>query len=386
MRRFHLFVVLMLIFGVVLSGCGGGQSGPTATPGSSNDPNNSGPSGGATAVAVNIGGEALPRGTLILTQMNNPIARTPDQQIIRLPDERFGSQASPDGRYSVRFVPANGLYDLQLVDYSATPTSTREVPEGKGLSGPGITWRHDSAGFAFFDFPVAGSAARASSRTIFYFEISNGQTKRLIADQPQGKAASSVAFSPDAKYLLYSVGDANAEGVGGPDSQPYMLDLATNQPMTLMPETLLGFSQWLGDSTGFLVLRADPATGASAVYVYRLSNIATPERLSPADGSDMLVDVSPDGKWIAVTSTIPGQTAQPTNVHVMSVNGGSRRALTKFTDVEQTITALIWSTDGIYYSLSNAVGNQDSTWRMDLDGTNASQIADGTLVGIVGAP
>jgi hypothetical protein len=67
----------------------------------------------------------------------------------------------------------------------------------------------------------------------------------------------------------------------------------------------------------------------------------------------------------------------------MNLDGSNRKALTKFTDPDQTITGLIWANNGIYYSISTGA-NTDTTWRMDLDGSNAAQVAKGTLNDIVG--
>jgi Tol biopolymer transport system component len=93
-----------------------------------------------------------------------------------------------------------------------------------------------------------------------------------------------------------------------------------------------------------------------------------------------LADVSPDGKRIVVTVAVPNQ---PTNVYMMNTDGTNRRPLTQFIDLDTSITALVWATDGIYYSIAGA-NNQDKTWRMDLDGANATEIADGTLQTIIG--
>jgi len=65
------------------------------------------------------------------------------------------------------------------------------------------------------------------------------------------------------------------------------------------------------------------------------------------------------------------------------LTGGNRIALTTFKGSDQAITALVWATDGIYYSLSGTGG--DTTWRIDLDGKNAHQVAIGTLITVIGA-
>src|SRR5262245_7486243 len=47
-----------------------------------------------TSTAPATGGNALPVGTLILTQLGKPVAQLPNRQTISLSDERFGPQAS----------------------------------------------------------------------------------------------------------------------------------------------------------------------------------------------------------------------------------------------------------------------------------------------------
>src|SRR5258708_15561705 len=65
-------------------------------------------------------GNSLAAGTLILSQRGNPLAQAPNAtgETVSLPAERFGSQASGDGRYGVRFKPNNGKFDLTLIDFS----------------------------------------------------------------------------------------------------------------------------------------------------------------------------------------------------------------------------------------------------------------------------
>ncbi len=332
-------------------------------------------------------GSRLPVGTLILTQRAKPIAQLPGpgRQTIAVTEERLGAQASPDGRYGVRFDRKDKVTDLALVDFSADPANqAKDIPQGKGLSGPGITWKDDSSGFAFFDFPAPDNA-KASSGAISYYDVSSGQTKQLVPPPNQaGTIAASIAFSPDGKYLMYTVGSASGEGIGGPGgpgSKASLLDTSTGQSIQLPADTF-GFNQWLRDSKGFVTVRGDPS-GLSQVYTYSLSDLAHPRLITPSNTSDFFVDLSPDGKRIVTTSTAAKQTNQPANIFIMNLDGSSRKQLTKLDTVDQTITALIWGNDGIYYSLSGA-DNTEATWRMDLDGSNATQVAQGTLIAIVG--
>lgn len=374
MRRGH--VALALAGALLLAACGG-AGGPTATPGG-----DAGISVEATSAVptpeTQIGG-ALPAGTLIVTQLGQPLAMLPDRTVLNLPVDRFGAQGAPNGRYGVAFTPSSNGLNLTLVDYSSAPPANKQVPGAESLRGPGVTWRMDSAGFAFFDFPPMGQ--RPALRSIQYYDVASGETRPLIPDvQNANQIPISVSFSPDGAYLLYVIGDANAEGIGGPGSTPHLLSLSAGQVTPLQPDTLYGPVQWLADSSGFLVLRPDAATGTNAVYRYDLNALNNPRRLTPNGVSDLMADLSADGAWVAVTST--GDTPNGVaNVFIMGVDGSSRRQLTRYEDPEQAITALLWEADGIYYSIT-AADNTSTTWRMDLDGQNAGQVAEGTLYSI----
>lgn len=372
MKRWH--VALAVAGALILAACGGG-AGPTPTP-----------EGGVSVEATSAvptpetqTGGAMQAGSLIVTQLGQPLAVLPDRTVLNLPVDRFGAQGAPNGRYGVAFTPATGGTSLTLIDYSAAPPASKQVPGAEGLRGPGVTWKLDSSGFAFFDFPPMGQ--RPALRSILYYDVASGETRPLIPDvQNANQIPISVSFSPDGAYLLYVIGDANAEGIGGPGSSPYLLSLSAGQVTPLQPDTLFGPVQWLVDSSGFLVLRPDAQTGTNAVYRYDLNALTNPRRLTPEGISDLMADLSADGAWVAVTST--GDTPNGVaNVFIMGIDGSSRRQLTRYADPDQSITALLWEADGIYYSLT-AADNTTTTWRMDLDGQNAGQIAEGTLYSI----
>jgi WD40 repeat protein len=380
-NHLHLFgstkpkLIASVLLTLVLAACGGGPApAPTSSAGDPNLPVNT-----VVPTAVASVSEVLPPGVLILTQLGRAVAQFPNQQIITLSDERFQAQGSPDTRYGVRFNLKTDRYDLEIVDYTTPAAVTKPIPEGAGFTGPGITWRADSQGFAFFDFPNP-ALPRSTPRTILYYDVASGQTKRLLPEPTEtGKIAAPVAFSPDAKYLLYAVGDASAEGVGGPGSQAFIFELAADKSNAMPTDALLGFNQWLRDSSGYLTLRFDEK--GSTLWLYRLNALNAPTQITPQGSSDQYVTLSPDGKWIAVTASADPR--QPANIYRVSIESGSRTQISQFAAVDQTITALVWGNDGIYYSFVGADG-QETTWRVDLDGKNAVQIARGTLYRIVG--
>lgn len=378
-------VIAIVVIGTILTACGGGTApAVTVTPGGPATPNNgavvvtsSAPTSTPSAV-----GSAFPKGTLILMQHNIAIAQTPNRQTVAISDDRFGARGAPNGRYGVKITHTDKIA-LSLVDYSTNPPSTKDIPQGNSLNGPGITWKQDSSGFAFFDFPTSEKAATAAGG-VFYFDLASGQTKQLIAaPKDTSTVTTSFAFSPDGKYLLYAVSKANAESTGGPGSQPFILDTTTNQSTPVATDVITGFNQWLKDGSGFLVLKGDPNTGSQSLLLYTLAALTQPKTLTPAKTSDFLVDLAPDGKRLIVTSTPAGQTNTSANIFMMNLDGSNRKQLTKFTTVDQSVTGLAWAADGIYYSLYGK--DIDSTWRMDLDGSNVTQIADGTLNAVIGS-
>jgi WD40-like Beta Propeller Repeat len=337
----------------------------------------------ATPVPPTTGGRILASGTLIVTQLSNTLAQTTASggQTVTLSNEQFGAQASPDGHYGVRFTRSGTLTDLTLVDFSITDTTaSKDIPQGKGLSAPNVTWKDDSSGFAFYEVPFDTTRNASGIR---YFDVTSGQTKQLTpaATQP-GTIAASIAFSPDGKSLVYAL--SNTAGTGASGNQLFMLDTSANRN-TPLPAGANAFNQWLRNGQGFIATQID-AQSASKIVVYMLSDLANPRVITPANITDSLVDISPDGKFIVVTSapSVPaGQPAAIANIAIMNLDGSSRKVLTNFSNPDQSITALVWGNNGIYYSITSA-DNTNTTWRMDLDGSNQAQVAQGTLNSIVG--
>ncbi len=388
MRRWWVMCGLGCVLSLVLTACGGGASGPVATgtgaavPPTLDRATVVATSAAPTAVAQAMTGDAFPAGTLILTQVGNPVAQLPNRQTISLTDERFSKQAAVNGRYGVRFKRAASLLDLELVDFAATPNAVKAIPQGQGFSEPVVTWREDSAGFAFFDF-VAPDKLKNIRRTIFYYDVASGQTRQLLPERPaDGKLAASIAFSPDGRFLLYAENNADSEGIGGQDGQTFLLDMTNSQTQPL-PQAV-GFNQWLRDGKGFITIRSDQNNVINQVFVFNFADLGNPKMVTPAGYSDGFVDVSPDGKRLIVSSakTGPNGPTEAANIYMQNPDGSNRRKLTNFTDVEQNITQVIWGNDGIYYSVFGASG--PTAWRMDLDGTNAKEIAKGDLNAIVG--
>lgn len=359
MRRF--LPVLALFF---LVGCGGAPTEPPVLP----------PPTRSAALAA---GARLPSGSLILMQNNQRTALLPEGRSLPIADEQFGVRGAPNGGYGVAFAPNGSAFDLLLVDYTKTPPEIREIAEGRGLINPVVTWQPDSSGFAFYDFPLFGGL-RGTLDTLYYYRVSDGQSRALLPSEGiSGGRAAALAFSPNGIYLLYAMLSEDTEAIGAQSGAGYLLNLLGGQPIALAEDALLGFSGWLGDSSGFLTVRDDPQTGRSIAILHRLAQLASPIRLTPEGGSDTLIASAPNDSRLVVASQGEGGAL----LSLLSADGSKRQVLYRLAD-GQNISALLWAeAESIYFSLSSSEGDQ--TWRITPDGSAPTRIAEGVLQSVV---
>jgi hypothetical protein len=331
-----------------------------------------------TGVAVGAPlGERLPSGSLIVVQGGQQRALLPDGRSIALAEPQQGSRSAPNGAYGVAFIPSGGTFDIALIDYSQNPPAQREIPEGRGLINPVILWQPDSSGFVFYDFPLIGNLSALEA--LYYYRISSSERRALLsADQMGNQRAVALAFSPNGMYLLYGVLREDSEAIGAQSGTGYLLNLLGGQPIALPEEALLGFSGWLGDSSGFLSLRDDPQTGRGYLTLYRLTQLAQPRRLSAESDNVTLAASAPDGAQIALAlRTAEGLSA----LRVMAVDGSNGREIYRLPQGENII-ALFWAApETIYFS---TLGNSgERTWRIAPNGGTPTQVSEGVLRGVV---
>ncbi len=352
------------------------QTGPTAVPATGIALTTNAPT---SIPAGKLAGSALPSGSLVLLQRNQPIALLPNGQPVSLKPEQYGMQASGNGQVGVRFDVVGTGFNLTLVNNATGQTTP--IPQAIGLINPTVTWRKDGSGVAFTDFGIPGKPT-VTNGAVLYYDVASNKTSVLIP-APAGQTATALGWSPDGHYLLYETGAASTEGSGTLAVKPQLLDTTTGKILPLSAAAA-NFAFWDRASTGFFVQHSDITKGTSQVLYFALNALDKPVTLTPPNMVDFLADVSPDGKSVVVSSQPGTKGAAPvSNLFVMSLTGANRKAITSFKAADQAITALIWGADGVYYSLAGGA-NGDSTWRVDLDGQNARQVAVGTLIGIVG--
>jgi len=332
------------------------------------------------AVAAQAGSSVpLPVGTLILLQRNQSIAQLPGGVPLSLQPEQFGPPAASTGKLGVRITRANGKATLSLIDLVSG--QLKPIPNGANLTAPAIAWKKDASGFAFYDVALPGAVSPLAG-AIQYYDVTTNVTRPLIPATAANATLAALGWSPDGKYLLYTVTTTATGTLAKPNSQALLYDLTANTSKPL-PADAANFLYWDRTGQGFLTEQVNATANTSQIKYYTLAALTTPVILTPASTLDLLSDISPDGKRIVV-STSPGRKSQSAfNLAIESITAGDRKALTTFKSSDQAITGLVWATDGIYYSLSGATG--DTTWHIDLDGQNAHQVALGTLLAIVGA-
>lgn len=361
MRKLLPFLALTLVIAC--------SSAPTAQP--------TVPSPTRAAVFMTAG-ERLPSGSLVVLQSGQQRALLPDGRSVALVEPQLGGRGSPNGAFGVALAENSGAFDLALVDYRQNPPAVRPIPEGRGLRNPVILWQTDSSGFAFYDLPLSGGL-RSQTETLYYYSVSDNQSRALLsAEQTAGKRAAALAFSPNGAYLLYSLLGEDAEAIGAQVGTGYVVNLRAAQPVILPEGALLGFSGWLGDSSGFLSLHNDPQTGRNTLWLYYLARLGEPKRLTAERDNVILAASAPDGKQIAlVTRTSEGSSI----LRVLTLEDGSLRDLHRL-EQGQGFSALFWSApEAIYFSTSSAEG--DRTWRIAPSGDGLAEIAEGTLRYIV---
>jgi dipeptidyl aminopeptidase/acylaminoacyl peptidase len=225
-------------------------------------------------------------------------APAPVAALFSIPDS-WDAAATPDGRGLVYASDVSGRLNLWYVDTAGgTPrrlTTTDERNWGIAISPDSktVVYTEDLGGAEMFDVhavPLAGGASRSLTRT------------------PEASETGAV-FSRDGKQLAFARRPKTA-----PSADIVVLDLATGAEKTLTSETLpdrqwtaVGFS---ADGSAVYARRAD-IMGSAEDTLYRITiadGRAEPVISKPASPINPVSDVSPDERWLALsTETADGR-------------------------------------------------------------------------------
>jgi Tol biopolymer transport system component len=154
------------------------------------------------------------------------------------------------------------------------------------------------------------------SPQVYVFDAARQVKTRLTFDATTKRTPT---WSPDGHTIAYS-----ARG-NGPDQTLWLVSAnGSGQPRLLLQETGANFASpaFLPDGKSLMFLYTRGPTGA-AIYKLRLDGSSKPELvLAPANPQSNIVSfrISPNGTWIAYTSTETGQ-----QVYVVPSSGGGGR-------------------------------------------------------------
>jgi dipeptidyl aminopeptidase/acylaminoacyl peptidase len=302
-----------------------------------------------------------------------------------------GPRLAPDGRqviYTRRWIDKlNDRWESALWMVNSDGTHNRFLAKGSGA-----IWSPDGSRIAY----VASTGEGATPQIFVRWMDAEGATSQITrVDQ----APSDVEWSPDGKWLLFSMN----ESVPSPSSVKIKMPEAPKGAKWTAPPTIVTRLRWRADRQGIFpdsyrqlwvvsveggALRrltsgtwnhTDPRwtpDGKSVLFVsHRVAeaefwlreteiyaiDVASAEirQLTHHPGPDASPRPSPDGRTIVFTSyDSTSDTHREASLFVMNADGSGRRELTK--DLDRSPQNLQWASDGsgIYFNIQDR-GNQD---------------------------
>jgi Tol biopolymer transport system component/DNA-binding SARP family transcriptional activator len=252
--------------------------------------------------------------------------------------------------------------------------------------------------------PDGGRIVYAVGETLFVSQAADTATPHRIAIQPGAWALHSLAWSPDGSLIAYENGNAGWASIGNLDAGAiWVVNSTGGTPRQVTSgEQLNVYPVWLDNQHLLFVSDRDGARGVYVVEVgpegareapriipgvadpHSISYAIGPKRLAwakytqrqnvwsyplgspspisirtgtPVTTSNQvveLVDVSPDGKWLAFDSNRRGNQ----DLYMLSLAGG---ALIPLTDAPMHEAAPRWSPDGTEIAFHSALGNNTSS-------------------------
>lgn len=146
-----------------------------------------------------------------------------------------------------------------------------------------------------------GSVSEGGGHWELYLLPIEGGTPRQLTSSPDSKLF--PRFSPDGTRVAYG-----QDYDGDECFDIHVLDLASGRDINLMPDTpdegLNEFLRWSPD--GRWIYYASNRDKDFAIFAVAVED-GTVKRMTHHEASDVLVEPSPDGKWLAVQSMVDGQ-------------------------------------------------------------------------------
>jgi tricorn protease len=150
------------------------------------------------------GGAVSPTGARVVVDFRGEIVTVPAEKgdprnLTQTPGvHERGAAWSPDGKSIAYFSDESGEYELFIRGQDGKGAPKKYRLGGAGFYGS-PNWSPDSRKFAFAD----------NSLTLYWLDVETGAVKKIGSEylyQPGGQAAMSMSWSPDSKWLAYTLG------------------------------------------------------------------------------------------------------------------------------------------------------------------------------------
>ena len=204
---------------------------------------------------------------------------------------------------------------------------------------------------------------------------SNGENPRILSRMPDAIYEGPV-FSPDGRYLVYSVGFPDPKGGSRAIFNLWLYDLIANQEAQLTQgEPSSRYPTWMPDSKTIIYSTLIQASGSTGLVKLDIEKPKEKPRLVyDSEMQEVQPDISRDGKWIVYAAN-NGQDFI-NNIYLLNLDTMKVKRLTDKT-FEQDFPR--WSPDGLEIYYNSYQSGHSQIWAISRDGKNVRQITFGTI-------
>jgi Tol biopolymer transport system component len=211
-----------------------------------------------------------------------------------------------------------------------------------------------------------GMPAARPRRVIGILSRETGQIRELNLDLV---GFYSPRWAPDGRFLSV-VGIDPKSKIGG----IYRVDVQTSAVVPIVQiekGNEVNSHRWSKDGKTIFYTVGDQNGKASSIFVNHLDT-GREERLSGSPSDAYWIDVSPDGRWLALINR-----EQKRVLRIMPASGGDPREIYSYEQGQNFIVTPAWSADGCYIYFSkkqNVAGDMWDIYRVSAEGGEAQKI------------
>ena len=264
----------------------------------------------------------------------------------------YGISGSSTDVYEVGIDPQTGKITSPakkaVLLYEGQNASPDYSPNGKLL-----------AYISSFEMP----AGRRAQRVIGILSPETGQVREL---NPDLRSYAYPEWAPDGRFI-------SVEGISLDDRQGiFRVDVQTSDvvPIVLSDKgTEIYSHRWSKDGKLMFYSTGDRYGKSGSVFVHNFET-GREERLAGSPSDAQWMDISPDGKWLALMNR-----GEKRTITIMPTSGGEPREIYSFEEQEGPVLTPAWSSDGryIYFPKTQKSPIYD-LYRVSVDGGEAQKI------------